>query len=77
MDDSEELLTTTQVGEILGVTPRRVKQLLSEGRLHPTKKIGNYNVFRRADIEAFGLVPRRPGRPPRSTPKEGIGDGDA
>lgn len=65
MSDPDELLTTTQVAELLGVTVRRVKQLIHTGQLRPTRKLGNYNVFRRAAVEAFAATPRPRGRPPK------------
>jgi len=74
MADPDELLTTTQVAAVLQLTPRRVKQLMQEGQLRPERKLGNYNVFRRGDVEAFARVPRRRGRPPH-TAASGTSDG--
>jgi hypothetical protein len=51
-----QLLTTSQVAEILGRTPRRVSQLVRSGQLHPELKLegirGAY-LFRPQDVEAF------------------------
>lgn len=51
-------LTTKEAAKILGVTPGRVRILARAGRL---PRIG-HNVFDKAEVEAFTLIPRKPGR---------------
>lgn len=56
------LLTTSQAATRLGVTPCRVRQLITEGRLPATKRGWRW-VIREDDLE---LVKERPtGRPKR------------
>lgn len=41
----KEVLTTTEVGEILGVTRQRLSALVSSGKLKPVKKVGTVALF--------------------------------
>jgi len=53
-------LTTEQVAERLGVTPRRVRALITAGRLK-AKKIGRDYLIDSRDLAKFTPLP--PGRP--------------
>jgi excisionase family DNA binding protein len=55
-----KLLTTTDVAEILGVTPRRVLALITAGRL-PAERIGRDFLIKEKDIELVRV--RKVGRP--------------
>lgn len=55
-----EELTTNQAAEILGVTPRRVLQLIASGRL-PAEKHGRDWAIKATDLELVRV--RRPARP--------------
>ncbi|MBW7652033.1 helix-turn-helix domain-containing protein [Anoxybacillus sp. ST4] len=46
-----EVLTTSEVVEILGVTRQRVSQMISSGKLNPIKKLRGDSLFLRQDIE--------------------------
>ena len=56
----DELLTTQQAAERLGITDGRVRQLILEGRL-PSIKFGRSNVIRTADLALVEGIKR--GRP--------------
>ena len=59
----DDLITTQEAAEMLGVTPRRVLVLIASGRL-PARTLGNsrQHLIARADLK---LVKHRPnGRPP-------------
>jgi excisionase family DNA binding protein len=59
----DELLTTQQAAERLGITDSRVRQLVLEGRL-PAQKFGRSNMIRAADLKAVEGIKR--GRPPKA-----------
>jgi excisionase family DNA binding protein len=46
-----EVLTTSEVSEFLGVTRQRVSQMISAGKLKPIKKLRGDSLFLRIDIE--------------------------
>lgn len=46
-----EVLATSEVVEILGVTRQRVSQMISAGKLNPIKKLRGDSLFLRQDIE--------------------------
>lgn len=48
----EDLLTTTEASELLGVTPGRVRHFVMDGELHGVKRANTW-FFTRADIEAL------------------------
>jgi excisionase family DNA binding protein len=57
-------ITTTEAAERLGVSPARVRQLVSGGKL-PVTKFGPVNLVKESDLD---LVRNRPkaGRPPKA-----------
>ncbi|MBT2627192.1 helix-turn-helix domain-containing protein [Bacillus sp. ISL-32] len=46
-----EVLTTPEAQEILGVSTTRISQLISNGKLTPIKKLRGVSLFLRSDIE--------------------------
>ena len=56
-----EMITTKQAAQELGVTLHRVRVLIWEGRL-PAKKFGRDWVIRKSDLDLVRV--RKPGRPP-------------
>ncbi|MCW0121613.1 helix-turn-helix domain-containing protein [Bacillus subtilis] len=48
-----EVLSTTEVAEILGVNKQRMSKLINGGRIESVKKIGNTSLFLRHDAEAL------------------------
>ncbi|WEZ02584.1 helix-turn-helix domain-containing protein [Bacillus subtilis] len=48
-----EVLSTTEVAEILGVNKQRMSKLISDKRIEAVKKIGNTNLFLRQDAEVL------------------------
>jgi excisionase family DNA binding protein len=55
-----DFLTTKQVAERLGITPRRVQALVTAGRL-PAQKIGRDYLIKEADLKLVEV--RKVGRP--------------
>lgn len=55
-----EFLTTKQVAEILGITPRRVQALITAGRL-PATKFGRDYMIKEGDLKL--VENRKVGRP--------------
>ena len=61
----DEMLTTQQAAERLGVTAGRVRQMVADGAL-PATRIGRDNFVRASDLKL--VEGRKPGRP-RKTAK--------
>jgi excisionase family DNA binding protein len=59
-----ELVGVTVAAEELDLSPNRVRQLIKMGRL-PAQRIGREYAITRADLEAFKLIDRPVGRPPK------------
>ena len=62
-----ELLTTKQVAEILGVSVGRVQQMVADGQL-PATKIGRDNFIKETDLKL--VKDRKVGRPKGYSPKD-------
>ena len=62
-----KMLTTTEAAERLGVTVRRVNDLISSGRL-PSERFGRAHMIRESDLQL--VEGRQPGRPPKAKPAE-------
>ena len=62
---SDELITTDQAAERLGVTPGRVRAMIAAGRL-PAQKFGFVHMIKASDLKA--LEDRKVGRPPTKQP---------
>jgi excisionase family DNA binding protein len=58
-----ETLTTQEAAERLGVTVRRVNDLITSGKL-PAERFGRAHVIREADLKL--VSDRPPGRPPKA-----------
>jgi excisionase family DNA binding protein len=58
-----KLITTNEAAERLGVTPVRVRALITAGRL-PAQKMGRDYFIKAEDLEL--VEDRKPGRPPKS-----------
>ena len=61
------MLTTAEVAERLGVSPRRVRELITDERL-PAQKFGRDYLIEEKDLRL--VKDRKPGRPPRSKGKK-------
>jgi excisionase family DNA binding protein len=62
----DDLFTTKQVAEILGVSQERVRQFVREGRI-PVRLLEPIILITRLDLEEFEKLPReRTGRPRKS-----------
>lgn len=64
----ENHLTAIEVADRLGVTPGRVRQFHTEGRLRAVK-VGPLLLFERSAVEAFARQDRPQGRPANNSPK--------
>ena len=62
----EKFLTVKEAAERLGVTPVRVYQFISEGRLKAIKIHPKAIVIREDHLEEFSQEERKPGRPPKN-----------
>lgn len=56
-------LTTAEVADILGVSQMRVRQLKD---VLKAETAGNFLLFRRSEVQKFGAVERKPGRPKKN-----------
>ena len=62
----DDLLTTKQAAEILGVSQERIRQFVREGRI-PVRLLEPIILITRVDLEEFEKLPReRTGRPRKS-----------
>jgi DNA binding domain, excisionase family len=59
----DEMLTTLQVAERLGVTAGRVRQMIVDGQL-PAVKLGRDNFIKASDLKL--VKDRKVGRPPKA-----------
>ncbi len=59
-------LTTKQTGERLGITPDRVRQLISEGTIK-AEKFGRDNFILESEVQRLEKTDRKPGRPPKNS----------
>ncbi|MBR0592077.1 MULTISPECIES: helix-turn-helix domain-containing protein [Bacillus] len=48
-----EVLTSTEVQELLNVNKQRISKLLKDGRLQPIKKVGKTSLFLKSDIKCL------------------------
>lgn len=64
----DELIGTTQVRELLGLSEARIQQFYRRNQL-PGIKMLNRLLFRRADVEAFSKLVRPSGRKPSRASK--------
>lgn len=58
-------LTTKQVGQRLGITPDRVRQLISEGTINASK-FGRDNFILEEEVKRLERMDRKPGRPSKA-----------
>lgn len=58
----EKMLTTSKAAERLGVSLRRVRQLIEEGRL-PSQQFGRDHLIKESDLKL--VEDRKIGRPPK------------
>jgi excisionase family DNA binding protein len=65
--DMDDLITTSEAADMIGCIPRRVRQLIAEGRL-AGRRMGRDWLVQRASVEAYRDSPRQPGRPKVATP---------
>ena len=56
----DDLMTTRQAAEFLGVSPVRVRQFYQDGRIRGRNFAGSL-VFMREDLRSFAKIPRRIG----------------
>lgn len=59
-----KLLTTKDAASVLGVTDRRVRAMISAGRL-PAHQLGRDYAIEEKVLQAVAKIERRPGRPPK------------
>jgi excisionase family DNA binding protein len=62
MAEEQKLYTTQEVASILGITDRRVRQLVEQGKAQPVQQIGGTWVFNAEEIERLKSRPTKPGR---------------
>jgi excisionase family DNA binding protein len=70
MKGDNELLSTAEAGERLGVTRQRILELITAGRL-PARKVGRSYVVRAGDVSS--LERNKVGRPPAKKVGKGRG----
>jgi excisionase family DNA binding protein len=51
LHEDDMLLTPSEAGRILGITPEAVRALNNKGRLHALKTLGGRRLFRRSDVQ--------------------------
>lgn len=68
MPEHEQLLTTSQACERLGVSRQRVSQLVASGQITPAMRLpAGDMLFTPAEIERFWCLPKsKGGRPQRA-----------
>ncbi len=56
-------MTTSEAARLLGISQRRVRQIIAEGKLSAEPVHSHLVLVRRADVEAFAAMPRKIGWP--------------
>ena len=51
--DGQEFMQTADAAEELGVSVENVNKAVQRGRLKPCRKLGNYNLFHRDEVERY------------------------
>jgi excisionase family DNA binding protein len=51
--DGQEFMQTADAAEELGVTVEAVNKAVQRGGLKPCRKLGNYNLFHRDEVERY------------------------
>ena len=69
----DEVLNTEQAAKRLGVSARRVQQLIKSGRL-PAREFGGSYMIAPGDLKLLEMRP--PGRPPKAEKPEAAKKGD-
>jgi excisionase family DNA binding protein len=64
-DFLDRFLSTAEAAERLGISERRVRVLVNEGRL-PARKLGHQWIIDPDDLERDAVRKRSPGRPPKA-----------
>ena len=64
-----DLLTTREVAERLGITQSRVRALIQSGRL-PSQQFGRDHLIKQSDLKL--VENRKPGRPPKAKPESAV-----
>lgn len=59
------LMNTTEAAEVLGVSVRRVRQLIADGKL-PAKNLGRDYAIEASALESVKVY-GKPGRPPKAS----------
>lgn len=49
--EPDELMTVSDAGRILGLSPDMVRRLADEGQLRLMRTVGGVRLFRRSDVE--------------------------
>ena len=62
----EDDLTVREAADEEGVTPKRIREFINDGRLDAYKR-ANVWFIRRESWEAFKKIPRKDGRPPKAS----------
>jgi excisionase family DNA binding protein len=60
--DVPRLMSTVEAAEYLGVSDRRIRQLIALGSL-PAQEVGGRHVIAEKDLKLFKARERKPGRP--------------
>jgi excisionase family DNA binding protein len=58
----DNIISVKQAAEILGVSPRRVRQFIQEGRLK-SSKVGGHHFLQELEVRKFAQIERRDGNP--------------
>ena len=65
----DKMLTTTEAATRLGISGERVRQLIKTGRL-PSQQFGRDHLIKASDLKL--VADRKPGRPSKPTPANGV-----
>lgn len=61
--DGDEFFPTADAADELGITVETINKAVQRGKLKPERKVGNYNLFHREEIERYRAESLgRPGR---------------
>lgn len=64
MEGDQELMSSKDVAAYLGVSDRRIRQLVESGQLK-AQRVGRDYIFTLEDVKAYATTRRPVGRPPK------------
>ncbi len=63
--EMDNWLTTNEAGEILHVSAARIRQMIRDGVIRGSQKLGRDHLIPSVEVDRLKGLDRKPGRPPK------------